>query len=56
MEFPMKLFPQDFDANLTGFGGDRLKNKAEHRAGRPCRAAPRPELATAWNPIGRREV
>jgi hypothetical protein len=32
MEFPMNLFPQDFDANLTGFGGDRLKNKAQHRS------------------------
>jgi pimeloyl-ACP methyl ester carboxylesterase len=32
MELPMNLFPQDFEANLTGFGGDRLKNKAEHRS------------------------
>src|SRR3954471_23506290 len=32
MELPMNLFPQDFDANLTGFGGDRLKNKAQHRS------------------------
>jgi hypothetical protein len=32
MEFTMNLFPQDFDANLTGFGGDRLKNKAQHRS------------------------
>jgi pimeloyl-ACP methyl ester carboxylesterase len=30
-ELPMNLFPQDFNANLTGFGGDRLKNKADHR-------------------------
>lgn len=28
----MNDFPKDFDGNLTGFGGDRTKNKDEHRA------------------------
>ena len=28
----MNVFPQDFNANLTGFGGDRLKKQAEHRS------------------------
>src|SRR3954467_3460391 len=27
----MNLFPNDFNANLTGFGGDPSKNKKEHR-------------------------
>jgi len=27
----MNNFPRDFEANLTGFGGDPLKDKAEHR-------------------------
>jgi pimeloyl-ACP methyl ester carboxylesterase len=30
MELSMNLFPRDFEANLTGFGGDPLKDKAEH--------------------------
>jgi pimeloyl-ACP methyl ester carboxylesterase len=28
----MNVFPQDFNANLSGFGGDRLKKQAEHRS------------------------
>ncbi|EWY35741.1 hypothetical protein N825_36035 [Skermanella stibiiresistens SB22] len=27
----MNLFPLDFEPNLTGFGGDRTKNRTEHR-------------------------
>src|SRR5256885_458756 len=28
----MKSFPSDFNSNLTGFGGDPAKNRAQHRA------------------------
>jgi len=31
MELPMNNFPRDFEDDLTGFGGDPLKDRAEHR-------------------------